>query len=187
MLTLQNIIDEADTLVPNAFTPADKVAWLNVVNQAFFDVVKIPLHERFNVTKEESTYTLDSGIRAKNIDKVTVGYSDYDSALTAEQQAGRALWDFNDSDHKLTLLPTPIQSDFGVVRYFRIGTTTFVSTTLTANPDAPPEYHHLYVLGLAERIAQALDDADKANNYGAAFMDGLNVAAQQYRAAGEAR
>lgn len=183
-MDIQTIISEADILVPNPFSTADKVIWLNEVNQVFFDVVKIPLVARFNAVTGTAQYTLASGVRAKNIDTVMIGSTMYVSAQYGTVQPGRALWDFDDSTSSLTLSPAPILSVASMVRYSRIGTTTFTSSALSAVPDAPAEYHWLYVPGLCEKIAQALDDIAKANNYGAVLRNGLNVAAQNYQGAG---
>lgn len=178
-LTLQNIADRADVLVPNAFSDDNKISWLQEVNNDFFDVVKIPLVYPITSVAGTSDYTLSSDIKSKNIDRVTVGSSRWDSALNGGNQAGKALWTYNETTNTITLTPPPYIAGSGMVRYFQRGKTTF-ATIATDVPDAPDEYQHLYVYGLCEKISQALDDAVKANNYGAEFRDGLTIAAQNY-------
>lgn len=178
-MKLSDIIAEADIRVPNEFTEPNKTDWLNEINQQFFDVVKIPQIETFTAAKGTSEYTLGAGIRSKNIDRVFVGNAVYDSFQYGNIKPGRGFWTFDDTTHKLKLSPSPL-SNAGVVRYFLIGTTTFLSSNLTVSPDAPSEYHWLYVLGLCERIAKAQNDVDLGNNYATDFINGLNVAAQNY-------
>lgn len=180
MLTLQNIISEADVLVPNAYSPPDKVSWLNAINQDFFSIVKIPLTASFNAMIGTAEYTLPTDVRAKNIDKVMVGLTKYRSMLEEDVQPAQNYWLFNDTTKKLTLTPAPYKNEPGIVRYHMIATTTFTSGSLTAQPDAPPEYHWIYVIGLCSKIAKAQDDIAKANNYMSEFQNALNVAAQNY-------
>ncbi len=182
-MDIKTIINEADIRVPNSFSGADKVDWLNEINNQFFDVVKIPKIEPFTGVNGTAEYTLATGVRSKNIDYVLLGTSQYDSF--DDMKPGRNFWTFDDGTHKIKLSSVPIASGQGYVRYFQIGVTTFLATDLeadpvTATPDAPAEYHWLYVVGLSEKIAQAMDDAVKANNYGGIYRNGLLTAAQNY-------
>jgi hypothetical protein len=51
--------------------------------------------------------------------------------------------------------------------YYSPKPATFVSTTLTASPETPSDYHFIYVWRLAQVIAQMQQDSVKANNFGA--------------------
>ncbi|WP_010276411.1 phage adaptor protein [Paenibacillus senegalensis] len=185
MLTLQQIITEADILVPNAYANPDKVAWLNAINQDFFSVVKIPQAVTFNASGNQPHYTLPNNTRAKNIDQVRVGLIQYRSLLSEDVKPGQNYWTFNDSNFQLTLTPPPAMSGQGVVRCYRVGTTTFTSNSLNVQPDAPPEYHWIYTIGLCSKIAKAQDDIAKANNYASEFTNALNVAAQNHAKLGD--
>lgn len=185
MLTLQQIIDEADVLVPNSYTPADKVSWLNAINQEFFDVVQIPDVALFTTVANQASYVLQNTIRAKSIDKVHVGMLIYRSLLYEDVQPAQNNWTFNDTTFTLTLTPAPYQTGLqGKVRYHRVATTTFLSGNLNVSPDAPPEYHWIYTLGLCSKIAKAMDDIAKANNYASEYNNALSVAAQNYQKMG---
>lgn len=182
MLTLQQIMSEADVLVPNAYTSADKVSWLNSINQDFFNVVKIPLIFRFSTVSNQSDYQLPTDARAKNIDLVQTKYTMYlslvDEIVVSPTQS---YWTFDDATKKITLTPAPPLDGWpGVVRYHRIATTNFVSNNLGAQPDAPPEYHWIYTIGLCARIAKAQDDLAKATNYESDYRNALNTAAANY-------
>lgn len=181
MLTLQQIISEADTLVPNAYTNSDKVSWLNAINQDFFSVVKIPVVTSFTTAAGNVSYPLSAGVRAKNIDKVQIGPIKYRSMLTEDVQPGQNYWTFDDVTKLIMLTPAPFQGGaIGVVRYHRIATTTFLSSNLNAIPDAPEEYHWIYTVELCSKIAKAQDDFAKASNYEDDYRAALNVAAANY-------
>lgn len=183
-LTLQQIIDEADVLVSNAYSIVDKTTWLNAINQDFFEVVKIPNLVPFSSIANQSSYTLTGNIKTKNIDKVQVGTMQYKSILYDDVKPSDNYFTFNETSLSLILNPAPSQIRSGILRYFSCASSNFVSTTLTVNPDAPSEYHWIYVLGLCEKIAGAMDDTNKANNYGQDYRNALNVAAQNYQRGG---
>lgn len=174
-LPLSSIIADADVRMPNSYDTAQKVSWLNEVNNEFFDVVKIPAVYPFTSNRSGS-YVLPATVRSKNVDLVTVGTRKYSSAQYEDLHPGRSYWTLNDVDQTLTIVPDPLTGENGMVRYRRIPTTTFVAGTLTAAPDAPEEYHWLYILGLCERIAKALDDIVKANNFGIEYRNNLAIA-----------
>lgn len=180
-MNLQDIINEADLMVPNGFSSANKVSWLNDINQDFFNVVKIPKIAQFATEKNKHEYTLPNDVRAKNIDLVHVGITPYRSLMEGEPRTLDNVWVFDDQTFKLTLVPVPYEDGFGIVRYHRIATTTFTSSNLNQTPDAPMEYHYLYVPALCAYIAKAQDDSEKAQMYENDYRTGLNSAALNYQ------
>lgn len=182
MVTIKNIIDEADILVPNLLSDADKVTQLNAINQDFFTLIKIPKLARFSATSGEPGYTLPADVRAKNIDLVKVGLLQYLDLQSDSVTPTQNTFDYNDENNSLTLSPAPYQNGLqGIVRYHRIATTTFTSSNLEVTPDAPAEYHWTYVPALAAWIALTQDDSDKATLYEAQYKTAWNVAAQNYQ------
>jgi hypothetical protein len=180
-MKLSEIIAEADVRVPNSFTDAQKVMWLNEINNEFFDVVKIPRTATFSTTAGTATYVLANGIRAKNINKVHVGNGIYGSFLYGNVPPGQNYHLFDDTNSTLTLAPAPTVAALqGIVKYYQVATTSFVSTALTVTPDAPAEYHWVYILGLCERIAKTIPDVSLANNYAADYQRNLVLAQQNY-------
>ena len=181
MLTLQQIIDEADVIVPNGYTDADKISWLNHINQEFFNVVKIPKVHTFTTTTADE-YTLPNDVRAKNIDLLEVGLIKYRNLLKEDVNPTENFFTFDDTTFKLTLSPVPYKTGLkGIVRYQRIATTTFTTSSLNANPDAPAEYHWTYVPALCEQICLATDDGVKAANFAQQYLSAWNAAAQNYQ------
>lgn len=179
-LTLNDIITEADILVPNAFGTSTKIGWLNEINTEFFEVVKIPNFATFTTVASTAGYTLTGAIRGKNIARVQVGTTLYPSFLFETVSPGTNYHLFTDSTLLLTLASTPTQVLSGTVKYFQTASTTFVSSTLTAAPDAPAEYHWIYILGLCAKIAKAIPDVTLGNNYTADYNANLLVAQQNY-------
>lgn len=187
MATLESIINDAGGLVDNVQSTARKIAWLNAINQEFFDVVKIPKLQLFTPLVGVSIYSLPALIRSKNIDYVRVGTAEYDSFQYGQAGGGRNYWVLDDDTNTLTLSPAPYDAAVeGVIRYFKISTVLFSESNLGVTPEAPDEYHRLYVLGLAERIAKADDDILKGNNYGAEYRNGLLIAQQNFQKRGAA-
>ena len=181
MLTLQQIINEAKTMIPNEFQNGDFISWLNAINQDFFNVVKIPKIYRFTTVQGQSEYSCPSDVRAKNINLVQDSYTKYQSIMEDDVRPSQTFWAFDDETGKLTLTPAPLISGLaGVLRYHRIATTTFTTSNLNVTPDAPPEYHWTYVPALCERIALAMDDGVKAANFANQYRSAWNVAAANY-------
>lgn len=182
MLTIGQIISEADLLAPNAVDLADKVLQLTTINRSFFEVVKIPKLARFTSTAS-SDYTLAVDVREKNIDLVTVGLLKYRSLDGDNVSPTQNVYAFDDISKTLTLSPAPYQSGLqGIVRYRRIGTTTFTSGNLSANPDVPEEYQGALIPALASWLAAAEDDMGKAAKYETQYKETWNAAAQAYAA-----
>lgn len=181
-MDLEAIIGDADTLIPSNYEDADKVIWLNEINHDFFEKVKIPLTVNFTTVKDQAAYSLNSNVRAKNIDYVKVGTSLYLNFFFENVSPGTNYHTFDEDTEKITLDPAPARSGVsGTVRYFKIATTTFVTANLDQqSPDAPTEYHWIYTLGLCQKIAEAMDDIAKATNYGNRYNAAIAVAQQNY-------
>lgn len=177
-MNIQEIINEADILVPNAVDIAQKITWLNAVNQDFFNVVKIPRTVKFDAVQGKADYNI-SGLSEKDIDRVSVGvfwYSrlNYDRVTTTESY-------FTYDDGVLSLEPAPYESRRGLVRGRKTATTTFTSSNLNVSPDAPTEYHWSFIPALASYLANTEDDGVKAANYESQYKSAWNVAAQNYQ------
>lgn len=177
-LTLRNLIDEADIRVPNAFPDAQKVDWLNEVNAEFFDIVKIPKVTTIVTDGAASSFTIPTDCVEKNIIKVVLGSNYYRSMIYEDITAAQNYY-YIDNTGKISFTPKPPLGS-AIVVYNQIQTTSFISTTLTAIPDAPSEYHWIYILGLATRIAKSMNDVNLANNYENDFKSNLAIAQQNF-------
>jgi hypothetical protein len=178
-MNLQLIIDEADVRVPNAFAVDQKVDWLNEINYEFFDIVKIPKSASVAVDGIATQFTIPTDVREKNIRKVVVGSNYYRSIVYEEITAAFNYYTIDETTNKINFTPKP-PAGTAVLIYDTMGVIPFVSTTLTAIPVAPTEYHWIYVLGLCVRIAKAMSDVVLANNYENDYKGNLMIAQQNY-------
>ncbi|MNC48196.1 hypothetical protein D3C75_972960 [compost metagenome] len=142
---------------------------------------------RFSAVAGQGDYSLGADVRQKNIDLVMVGMFRYRDLQLADVTPFQNAYSFDDGTHILTLWPAPYAALEGFVRYRLIGTITFTSSNLAAEPEAPEEYHWSYVLALAAYLANTQDDAINAANYEAQYKAAWNVASQNYAQAGDAK
>lgn len=184
MLTLQQIVTEADILIPNLLSTAEKVSQLNSINQDFFNVVKIPKVAKFNGIKGQADYVLPSDVRAKNIDYVKLGLLQYLDLQSDAVNQTQNTFSFDDSTYTLNISPAAYGTVQGIVRYHRVATSTFLSTNLSVQPDAPQEYHWSYVLALAAWIALTQDELSKVATFEGQYRAAWNAASQNYQKEG---
>lgn len=181
MLTLQQIIDETATLVPNEVPVGDQIVWLNAINNDFFNVVKIPRIARFTTVQGQSNYVMSNEVQDRNIDLVHVGVLKYRSLDEDDVNPLQNAFSFDDLTHTLTLSPAPYLGGLaGVLRYRRIATTIFTSSNLSAVPDAPDAFQWTYIPALAAYLANTQNDSVKAANYENQVKTAWNMAAQNY-------
>jgi hypothetical protein len=178
-VNLQVIIDEADIRVPNAFPADQKVDWLNEIHNEFFDIVKIPKATTVTTDGIAVQFTVPTDVRGKNVRKVIVGSNFYRSMIYEDITAAFNYYTIDDATAKINFTPKP-PAGTAVIVYDQMNTTSFVVGTLTATPDCPVEYHWIFVLGLATRIAKAMNDVNLANNYENDYKNALSVAQQNY-------
>lgn len=178
-MNLQTIIDEADIRVPNAFSVDQKVDWLNEVNYEFFDIVKMPKSTSVVLDGVATQFTVPTDLREKNVRKVVVGSNFYRSMIYEDITAAFNYYTIDETTNKITFTPKP-GAGTAVIVYDKMGVTPFVATTLTAQPDAPVEYHWIFILGLCVRIAKAMNDVNLANNYENDYKNNLSVAQQNF-------
>lgn len=181
MLTLQQIIQEADVRVPNPFDNAQKISWLNEINLEFFEIVRIPKVYRFMIVCGTETYTLPSVIRSHAIETVRNQTVLYESLQYEKVQPGRNYWIVDDDTHTLTLFPKPSVEVEALISYRKKAESTYLTSNLSAIPDAPTEFHWAYILALCERIAKAMNDVTLANNYANDYRGQLSIAQERYR------
>lgn len=186
MLSLQEIFTEADTLMPNEYVNLDKVRWMNMLNNEFFDIVKIPITSTFTSISGTNTYVLAGAsgtIKEKTMDKVIVGNLKYRNLNYEDVQPMENWFTFNEVDNILTLSSAPSRNGItGIARHRRTATTSYIVDNISiVYPDAPEEYHWIYALGLASYIAKAQEEDEKAANYGAQYRAALQVAAQNFQ------
>lgn len=183
-LTIEEIIDEADVRVPNAFSEQEKIDWLNHINYDFFESVKIPKVVVLTSVVDVTDYDVDASdnCRERNITRVNAGNEFYQSMAYVEVNPKNNYFTFEDSTNTLSLYPAPPLSDQDIiVRFNKVAGTTFTSVNKGSDtPDAPEEYHSVYILGLCEHIAKAMNDTVLGNNYANDYRGILAIAQQNH-------
>lgn len=175
------IIADADVRVPNPFGVDQKIAWLNEINNEFFEIVKIPATASFVTVSGQDSYPLSGNIRTRNIFDVVVGTERFRSLLFDNIiRPGMNYYDFNEQTGTLTLMPAPSRDGLvGRVRYYKVPGVSFTSSNyISTEPDSPKEFHWIYVLGLCERIAKAQQDVRLAQNFEQDYHAALIIAQQ---------
>lgn len=176
-MNIRTIIDEANVRIPNSFSDAQKVNWLNECHNEFFDIVKIPV-TWVTACNGTNSFTAPANMREKNIRKVLVN-TEYYRSINFEDIAATMNYFILDGG-KLILNPTPADKASLLVIYDKVPETTFSLTKLNNSPDAPEEYHWIYVIGLCSRIAKAQNDVTLANNYENDYKNALAIAQQNF-------
>lgn len=178
MLSIQEIINEVNALVPNLFENDKKVSWINQINQEFFEIVNIPEVYRFSTTAGVSTYPLPN-IKGRRIEEIRLDQVEYKSIQYGYVTPGHNYWVLE--NNSLELNPAPyLTGQTGIVKHAKSSNTTFTPSNLSAFPEAPGEYHWIYVLGLCEKVAKGMNDVSLANNYGNDYRAHLNLAQQNF-------
>ena len=181
MRTLKSIIEETDTLVPNPFDAERKIGWLNAINKEFFEFVKIPTVHVFFTEVGRAVYPIPADIKARNVDQLKVGGAFYVGEQYEDVNPGHNQWFLDEVAGILQLIPPPYVNGMrSTIRYAKMWSTTFLANNLTVSPDAPEEYQDLYVAGLCERVAKAMNDVTLANHYSVDYRGQLLSAQQTY-------
>lgn len=106
-MNILEIIAESDILVPNEVTIADKVLWLNALNQDFFNVVKIPKVIQFGCVAGQIDFTLPPDVRQKNIDLLLIGPSQYRSLDHEDVTPYQNSFSYDDTTKTISIYPAP--------------------------------------------------------------------------------
>lgn len=183
-MNLTQIASIARGYVQNEYTDSEYAEWLTAINQHFFEVVKIPQVAFFDALKDVATYTLPAGIALRNMDRVIVGTAKYESMQLTDVAPGQNGWTFDETTNQLTLSPVPKYDAQGYIRYAKKASKIYTASDMAELPEAPAEYHNLYVFGLAEIIAITLDDMIKAANFGQQYNAQLAIAQANYQRGG---
>jgi hypothetical protein len=110
---------------------------------------------------------------------VVVGSTFYRSMIYENITDAFNNYTINETSHQIFFSPNP-PAGTAIIVYDRISTLNFVSDNLMVSPEAPLEYHWIYVIGLCVRIAKAMSDVALANNYDNDYKGNLAIAQQNY-------
>lgn len=176
-MKLEEVLDGVNVRIKNNYTTSQKILWLNEVHCEFYDFVKMPGVHMANVSS--GGFTVPENAREKDISTLMVNSDRYESLAFAK--------DFNTkknyyliADGKITLEPPPPNGSKVFMKYHKAPTKSYATNELSIELEQPVEYHWVYILGIAARVAKAQGDVTLANNLDADYKNGLRMAQQNY-------
>lgn len=178
-MTLQEILEDADSIAPNAYTNAQKVRWLNQIQRQLFRHYPLPeqLFE-LQIVPDVQFYPLPENCPEDRITSIVIDNQEYRFAVNDQPAPGR-FWTMVAG--QIFIHPKPTVEMTGIItcepRYVALS-----ESNLNAVPQFPEDFHELLVNGLAQRIAKRRKDAILANNAQADYNEILREADDYFRA-----
>lgn len=172
MPTLQQLLTDIDLRMPNSFTQANKIDWLNEVQREVFRELGIQDILEFDTVANMPFYDLTDlaqNIEFEMIKSLTVDNTNYDPADLNQEAKYNIFYkvlDYNNSETpKIGIYPTPTKSDLKIRIFYERRPTLLTASALTAVPDLKEDYQSILKYGVWIIIAESMDDITKANNY----------------------
>ncbi len=186
-LTLQQIIDMADARVPNTETDANKVLFLNELQNTLYSKFLAPIKiDQIPTVADQAPYSLPSYLKPDRIITVVILDADstnpvtYDRRSISDELTSRCYYTFDgDGVDMINIYPEPTVTGKLITIFFADGPNALSSSDMTTVPRFFPDYHLLLVYGLAAELARIQNDATKANNLQAQFDELLTEAEKQ--------
>lgn len=176
-MNLQEILDDIDTEVPNAFTNTQKVRWINDTQKRIYRRFNLPDKvDKFPTTIGIQFYPLPVNCPQDRINSVAVDNVTYDYK-GGEEEATAQFYTFVSG--QIMLYPTP-DKVVDVLIYHSPRPKDMSETNLTDIPEVPEDYHRLLVLGCAIECAKRIHDVAMANNLTSDFNELLFEADNEF-------
>lgn len=185
MSTIQQLLDDINLRYRNTFTPAQKIVWMNDVQNDLFEVLEIEsVPYGFDTVKSQFIYPIDPEI---DIDRIKVMTIQVDDATTPSfeelpykrndnnQYANE--WDYWYSlveNNFYINIPGGAVNNRAVYIYLDSAATEISVDSLNIEPATPKRYQELLKLGTLKRIAAARKDTLMRNNYDAEYQEKLD-------------
>lgn len=193
MPTVTELLTTINLEYRNTYTDAQKVSWMNTVQDQIFQRVR---HEAepftFTTISGESYYALPSDCDKKGIKQVAIetkaSSGDYDTLRYVSVESDEY---FSENDEfysvegtsNLFLNPVPTATDAGkkVYIYYNKRPAELSSASLSVTPDLEENFHELLILGVIERIARAQREHEDKQEYERDFNALLREYINQYK------
>lgn len=166
-MLLLEILDDIDRRCPNVFEQADKIAWLNTVQENIYRDVSI--RNILNVITiigtanyDISTYGVNFGL----IKSVFVDDIEYKYKEAADQKTNNIYFKVQDDNaiQKIGIYPTPTVAGMLKICYDKVPTTLTVDDLDTV-PDIRKDMQEILKYGVMVIIAEAREEIEKSNNF----------------------
>ncbi|MGE5631378.1 MAG: hypothetical protein ACM3TR_09815 [Caulobacteraceae bacterium] len=173
MPTVQDLITDIDTIMPNTFTNTDKVRWFNDLQRLIDkDKTREVIYESVTV-KDIPTYALPSdctidrilyiGVAQEKPADANTPYQEYTYKGLNETFDGYNY--FDGINGLFGLYPTPAESGYSIRIIYEKKSTQFTTVNLNVTPDLKEEYHDIFKFHVWKIIASAKKDVALANFY----------------------
>ena len=151
-MTLEEILQDVDLLVPNSIALDVKVRWMNQVqNQLFRDYDIAKAHHMFNLVIGEEFYPLPEDCSEDMIRAVVIEGNTYTFADPLDEIKDETYFTYSGL---LTIVPSPVKAGIGMLYYLR-RPKEINEYVLDREPDFPSDYHEILSYGCAIRVARA--------------------------------
>lgn len=158
-MLLNEILLDANLLVPNSINDALKVGWLNQIQRQLYRDFSFPdTSHAFLAETDVSLYAIPDNCSRERITSVIVGDDTYDYVTVDEDVTGRS-WTM--IENNLWIHPTPIAPMQAFLNY-RPRPDDMRVEMQDVEPQFPADFHEILVFGIATRIARASQDSNKA-------------------------
>lgn len=175
-MNLQEILDEIDSEVPNAFSVKQKVRWINQTLRRLYRRFTLPdLVDKFQTTASVAFYPLPENCPQDRVTAITVDATPY-KYKSGSEQAPCNFYTFVQG--QIMLYPTP-DKVMDVLVFFSPSPKDLIETDLKSVPNFLEDYHRLLVLGAAIECAKRIPDVTMANNLTADFNELIKEADEQ--------
>lgn len=153
-MKLIEIIEDIDLLVPNAFSYAKKIGWINQAQrQLFHDYPNFIAKKEIPVIMGQTEYALPLDCQQSNIEVVMVDGFEYIYSEVKERPEYRS-YTLLDG-----LIIHPVPSTAGTLTIYYKPTPVDLTSADTEKPPVIPEdFHELLVYGCGFRVAQRTQD-----------------------------
>jgi hypothetical protein len=172
MPTVNQLLTDIDRRFPNTFSQADKIDWLNEVQDEVFREAAIHEILEIDTISDVPFYELrdeDEIIEFEMVKVLTVDNKEYEPADITQDSRSNIFYkilDYNNSEAPMFgIYPTPTVDGKKIRIFYERRPTPLSVSNLNAIPDLKEDYQVILKYGVWIIIAEAMDDIVKANNY----------------------
>lgn len=165
-MILSEILGDVNLLVPNSINEPAKVRWLNQIQRQMYRDYAFPdTSHTFYTEPERSLYVVPDNCERDRITSVVVGNEEYLYRSIDQDVSGHC---FSIIEDKLWIYPTPNREVDAYLNY-RPRPRDMRVEMQTAKPDFPEDFHELLILGVAVRVARAVQNYKLASELEGSF------------------
>lgn len=153
-MLLSEILDQVDTMVPNAITTSTKIQWINQIQNEMYRDFPVPEGVTvFDTVKDQPVYTLPSDCTEDRIRALLIDDEEYPFVPAADAYPGYKKFWTTVVTGDILLNPTPDAVYKGVL-YYRPRPRQLTEADMNVKPMFPEDFHEMLVLGCAARVAK---------------------------------